>query len=191
MVKNNTIKSNGRHLIRILSFVSPYRLQASIAVLLLLMSVLTELVQPRLIQRVIDEGIAKGDMNVITVTVFIMIALAIFEAGMTIANTIMSVRVAQNFAHDVRSSTFRQIQKFSFGNLDKFQTGELVVRLSSDVSITQMMVMMLLRMFVRAPIMIVGSIVMMLSINLELAGIMLLLLPLTLVLAGVFVVKGH
>jgi len=155
------------------------------------MSVLAELIQPRLIQRVIDEGIARGDINVITVTVGIMIGLAAFEAGMTIVNTFTAVKVAQNFAHDVRSSAFRQIQRFSFGNLDRFQTGELVVRLSSDVNIAQMMVMMLLRMFVRAPLMIVGSIVMMLSINLRLAGIMLLLLPLTLVLAGVFVVKGQ
>lgn len=168
MGKKNAEKSNGRQLVRILSFVGPYRLQSIVAVLLLLGSVLAELVQPRLIQMVIDEGISAGDINVITVTVGIMIALAVFEAGMTIANTFMSVRVAQNFAHDVRSSVFRQIQKFSFGNLDKFQTGELVVRLSSDVNIMQMMVMMLLRIFVRAPIIIVGSIVMMLAINLQL-----------------------
>jgi len=191
MEKNNATKSNGRNIIRILSFVSPYRLEASVAVLLLLMAVLAELIQPRLIQRVIDEGIAKGDINVITITVGIMIALAVFEAGMTIANTFMSVKVAQSFAHDVRSSAFRQIQKFSFGNLDKFQTGELVVRLSSDVNIAQMIVMMLLRMFIRAPIMVVGSIAMMLTINLELAGIMLFLLPLTLVLAVIFVAKGQ
>src|SRR5512136_1551670 len=191
MGKKNAEKSNGRQLIRILSFVGPYRLQSIVAVLLLLGSVLAELVQPRLIQRVIDDGISAGDINVITVTVGIMIALAVFEAGMTIANTFMAVRVAQNFAHDVRSSVFRQIQKFSFGNLDKFQTGELVVRLSSDVNIMQMMVMMLLRIFVRAPIIIIGSIVMMLTINLQLASVMLLLLPLTLVLAGIFVAKGQ
>jgi ATP-binding cassette subfamily B multidrug efflux pump len=191
MGKKNAEKSNGRQLIRILSFVGPYRLQSIVAVLLLLGSVLAELVQPRLIQRVIDDGISAGNINVITVTVGIMIALAVFEAGMTIANTFMAVRVAQNFAHDVRSSVFRQIQKFSFGNLDKFQTGELVVRLSSDVNIMQMMVMMLLRIFVRAPIIIVGSIVMMLTINLQLASVMLLLLPLTLVLATIFVVKGQ
>jgi len=157
-------------------------------VLVLLIAVLIELIQPRLIQRVIDEGIAQGDLTVITVTVGIMIALAIVEAGITTANTYISVKVAQSFAHDVRSAAFRQIQKFSFGNLDKFQTGELVVRLSSDVNITQMIVMMLLRMFIRAPIMVVGSIVMMLTINLELAKIMLFLLPLTLILAIIFVV---
>lgn len=155
------------------------------------MSVLTELIQPQLIRRVIDEGITKSDMNIITVTVGLMIGLAILEAAMTIANTFTAVKVSQNFAHDIRSSVFRRIQKFSFGNLDKFQTGELVVRLSSDVNILQIMVMMLLRMFVRAPIMIVGSIIMMLSINLQLAGIMLLILPLTLVLASIFIVKGQ
>ena len=191
MAKNNAARSNGRNILRILSFVKPYRLQALAAVLLLLVAVLIELIQPRLIQRVIDEGIAQGDLTVITVTVGIMIALAIFEAGMTIANTFMSVKVAQSFAHDVRSSAFRQIQKFSFGNLDKFQTGELVVRLSSDVNIAQMIVMMLLRMFIRAPIMVVGSIIMMLTINLELAKIMLFLLPLTLILAIIFVAKGQ
>lgn len=190
-MRNKAEKSNGTHIVRILSFVKPYRLQAIVAVLFLLISVLAELIQPRLIQRVIDEGITKGDLNVITITVGLMIALAIFESGVTIANTFMAVKVAQSFAHDVRSSSFRQIQKYSFGNLDKFQTGELVVRLSSDVNIIQMMVMMLLRMLVRSPIIIVGSIAMMLSINLELAGIMILLLPLTLVLAGIFVVKGQ
>ncbi len=191
MTKNNTKKSNGKQLIRILSFTKPYRLQAAIAIIFLVMSVLTELIQPQLIRRVIDEGITKSDMNIITVTVGLMIGLAILEAAMTIANTFTAVKVSQNFAHDVRSSVFRRIQKFSFGNLDKFQTGELVVRLSSDVNILQIMVMMLLRMFVRAPIMIVGSIIMMLSINLQLAGIMLLLLPLTLVLASIFIVKGQ
>lgn len=120
-----------------------------------------------------------------------MIAIAVFDAIMTIANTFMSVKVAQNFAHDTRSSAFRQIQKFSFANLDKFQTGELVVRLSSDVNIVQMMVMMILRMVFRAPIIIAGSIAMMLSINLKLASVTLLLLPLTLVLAIIFVVKGQ
>ncbi len=191
MSKNNATKSSGRNILRILSFIRPYRLQSLVAVIVLLIAVLIELIQPRLIQRVIDEGIGQGDLTVITVTVGIMIILSIIEAGITIANTYISVKVAQSFAHDVRSSVFRQIQKFSFGNLDKFQTGELVVRLSSDVNITQMIIMMLLRMFIRAPLMIVGSIVMMLTINLELAKIMLILLPLTLIIAIVFVAKGQ
>ena len=191
MAENKAKKSNGKHLVRILSFTRPYLLQAIAAILLVVVSVIAELIQPRLIQTVIDEGIAQGNLSAITFTVGLMLAIAVFDALIITANTFMSVKVAQNVAHDTRSSVFRQIQKFSFGNLDKFSTGELVVRLSSDVNIVQMMVMMLLRMFVRAPILIGGSILMMLIINVQLASLMLLLLPLTLVLATIFVLKGQ
>ena len=191
MAENKAKKSNGKQLIRILSFIRPYWLQAVAAILLVVISVIAELVQPRLIQTVIDEGITQGNLSAITFTVGLMLAIAVFDALIITANTFMSVKAAQNVAHDTRSSVFRQIQKFSFGNLDRFSTGELVVRLSSDVNIVQMMVMMLLRMFVRAPILIAGSILMMLIINVQLASLMLLLLPLTLVLATIFVLKGQ
>ena len=191
MAGNKAKKSNGKHLIRILSFIRPYWLQATAAILLVVISVIAELIQPRLIQSVIDDGITQGNLGAITFTVGLMLTIAVFDAFIITANTFMSVKVAQNVAHDTRSSVFRQIQKFSFGNLDKFSTGELVVRLSSDVNIVQIMVMMLLRMFVRAPILIAGSILMMLLINVQLASLMLLLLPLTLVLATIFVLKGQ
>ena len=98
-----------------------------------------------------------------------MIGVALLAQAATIGNTFLAVRVAQSFAADVRSAAFHKIQKFSFGNLDKFQTGQLIVRLTSDVNSVQMMVMMGLRMFISAPIMIVGSIVIMFIINAELA----------------------
>ena len=189
--KQTSNKSKRGPMIRLLSYVGPYTKMAFIAVFLLVLSVIAELFQPRLIQSVIDNGIAKNNIPIITITVGMMVGLAVFETAMTIANTFISVKVAQSFAADVRSATFRRIQSFSFGNLDKFQTGELIVRLSSDVNIVQMVVMMMLRMFVRAPLMIVGSIAMMLAINVELAKVMLLILPLTLILAGVFVAKGQ
>ncbi len=110
---------------------------------------------------------------------------------MAIGNTFLSVRAAQGFAADVRSAIFRRIQSFSFGNLDKFQTGQLIIRLTSDVNIIQMMVMMGLRMFIRAPLMIVGSVLLMYSINAKLANIILLIMPFTLILSGIFVWKGQ
>ena len=117
--------------------------------------------------------------------------MALFEAVVSIGNTFLAVRVAQSFAADVRSAAFHKIQKFSFGNLDKFQTGQLIVRLTSDINSIQMMVMMGLRMFIRAPLMIIGSITIMFLINAELAKIVLLMLPFTLLLAGVFVFKAQ
>jgi ATP-binding cassette, subfamily B, multidrug efflux pump len=178
-------------IVRVLQFLNPYRKIALASIGMLSLSVLAELIVPRLLQRIIDEGIAQKDLWIIGTTALAMIIIAFIESAMTIGNTFFSVRVAQGFASDIRSALFRRIQSFSFGNLDKFQTGQLVIRMTSDINITQMMVMMGLRMFIRAPLMIVGSIIMMYSINSELANLIILLMPATLVLTGIFVWKAQ
>ena len=159
--------------------------------MMLAVSVLAELQIPKLLQSIIDKGIPNKDLYLIGTTALLMVVIAFMDAGMAIGNTFLSVRAAQGFAADVRSAVFRRIQGFSFGNLDKFQTGQLIIRLTSDINIVQMMVMMGLRMFIRAPLMIVGSVLIMYSINAELAGVTLLIMPLTLVFSGLFVWKGQ
>ena len=154
-------------------------------------SVIAELVEPALIQRIVDNGIGGMDMSIILGTMLMMLGIALLDALFTIGNTFLSVRASQSFAADVRSDTFRKIQTFSFGNLDDYQTGQLIVRLTSDVNTVQMVVLLGLRMFVRAPLMIIGSVALMLIANAELAGVVLLLLPLTLVFTVIFVVKAQ
>ncbi|MEM2094453.1 MAG: ABC transporter ATP-binding protein [Candidatus Bathyarchaeia archaeon] len=161
------------------------------AIVFLVGSVLSELMLPKLIQRLVDEGISRKEMNVILGTGITMIGIALLEALLTIGNTFLSVKTAQSFAADIRRLLFRKIQTFSFGNLDKFQTGQLIVRLTSDVNTVQQVVLLSLRMLVRAPLMITLSIALMLSTNVELARIVLLLLPLTLVGTAVFVTKAQ
>ena len=160
---HNGAKTGRSHILRIFSFVRPYWRTSIFAVFMLIASVLADLTIPTLIQRIIDQGIMPRDMNMILTTAALMIGVAFFEAAVSIGNTFLAVRVAQSFAADVRSAVFHKIQRFSFGNLDRFQTGQLIVRLTSDVNAVQMMVMMGLRMFIRAPIMVVGSITLMLS----------------------------
>lgn len=178
-------------MMRILSYLRPYWKPAALSVIMLSVSVIAELQIPRLLQSIIDTGIPNKDLYLIGTTAVLMVVIAFLDAGMAIGNTFLSVRAAQGFAADVRSAIFRRIQSFSFGNLDKFQTGQLIIRLTSDVNIIQMMVMMGLRMFIRAPLMIVGSVLLMYSINAKLADIILLIMPFTLILSGVFVWKGQ
>jgi len=178
-------------MMRILSYLRPYWKPAALSVIMLSVSVIAELQIPRLLQSIIDTGIPNKDLYLIGTTAVLMVVIAFLDAGMAIGNTFLSVRAAQGFAADVRSAIFRRIQSFSFGNLDKFQTGQLIIRLMSDVNIIQMMVMMGLRMFIRAPLMIVGSVLLMYSINAKLADIILLIMPFTLILSGVFVWKGQ
>jgi ATP-binding cassette, subfamily B, multidrug efflux pump len=178
-------------MMRALSYLKPYWKIALASVAMLSISVVIELQIPKLIQKIVDEGIANKDLTLIGVTAVMMVVLALMDAAMAIGNTFLSVRASQSFAADLRSAIFHRIQKYSFGNLDKFQTGQLIIRLTSDVNAVQMMVMMGLRMFVRAPLMIVGSVLMMYSVNAELAGIVLLIMPFTFVVSGLFVWKAQ
>ncbi len=164
---------------RLLVYIKPYQGVALWSMLLVLGSVGVDLMVPRLLARVIDQGIARRDMSVVLSTAGMMILAATISAVLAVANTTLSVRVAQSFGHDVRSALYRQVQGLSFGNLDRLQTGQLLVRLTSDVTMTQTLIQLALRMFIRAPLMIVGSIVAMTLTNRQLATVLVVLLPIT------------
>ena len=180
-----------RSLRRMFGFVKPYRVQAIIALILLLGMVGADLLVPRLTQRIIDRGIAAHDMHVIATTALIMVGVALISALFSIGNTILSVRVGQGFAADVRSSIVHKVQTFSFGNLDRLRTGKLLVRTTSDVNMVQSIVAMSLRILTRAPAWIVGSIVMLVITSKRLSIVMAGFLPLIAVLIFLFMRKAQ
>jgi ATP-binding cassette subfamily B protein len=162
---------------RMMYFLMPYRWQSLLAMVLLLGMVIADLLIPRLTQRVINEGVARGDMRTIGTMALLMMGAAILSAMFAVANTILSVRVAQNVGADLRSAIVHKVQTFSFGNLDRIQTGQLLVRATSDVSHVQMVVLMSLRILTRAPLWVLGSVFMLITTSTQLSLLMLALLP--------------
>ena len=172
---------------RIFRFVSPYKREAILAILFLGLVVVADLYVPALITTIIDDGVMNKDMDVIVNTSLLMIGASVLSAVLSIFNTLFSVRVARSFEADLRDAIFKKIQTFSFGNLDDFSTGQLLTRLTSDLSQVQIIIMMSLRMFTRAPLMFLGSFTIMFTTNFNLALVILALLPITLVLVLLFV----
>ena len=162
---------------RMIRFIQPYRKPAILSMVLLMGVVVADLLIPRLTQRVIDQGIARQDMGMIATTSLLMLGAALLSALFAIGNTLLSVRVAQSASADLRSAIVRKVQTFSFGNLDRIQTGQLLVRATSDVSQVQMIVQMSLRMLTRAPLWMMGSVVMLITTSARLALLMLALMP--------------
>ena len=171
---------------RMIHFVKPYWKASILALLLLLGMVASDLLIPRLTQRVVDEGIARHDMGTIWTTSLMMLGAAVLSALFAIANTVLSVRVGQGVSADLRSKIVRKVQTFSFGNLDRIQTGQLLVRATSDVNQVQMIIMMSLRILTRAPLWMIGSIIMLILTSPRLALMMSLLMPLILGLVWLF-----
>jgi ATP-binding cassette subfamily B protein len=180
-----------RFLRRTFCFVKPYRRRAILSMLLLVGVVVADLAIPRLTQRVIDEGIAQRNLGAIVTTAAVMLGAAVCSALFAIGNTLLSVRVAMNTGADIRSALVRKVQTLSFGNLDRIQTGRLLVRATSDVTRVQWIVQMSLRMFTRAPLWMLGSVFMLITTSTRLALLMLGLLPIILGMLAFFMLKAR
>ena len=176
---------------RILRFLKPYRRDSILALLLMVAMTAADLATPGLVQRIIDLGIAQNNMTVVRNTTLLMLGAGVVSALLTVGNSVLSVRVTQHFAADLRSALFRRVQSFSFGNLDHLQTGQLMVRLTSDVNQVQQIVLMSLRILTRAPLLLLGSFGLMILTSPQLALIMAALIPATTGMVLVFVAKGR
>lgn len=178
-----------RNLARLLSFVRPYARAAALALAVLVVLVALDLALPRLVQHVIDEGIAHGDRDVVVRTAAGMLGLAALSAVLAVVSNHLSVRVGEAVARDLREALFTRIQYFSFGNLDRQRTGELLVRLTSDVGAVKSLVQISLRIGTRAPLLMVGSLILMVRTSADLALLLVPLLLLTTGLIALFVAR--
>ena len=172
---------------RLAGFLRSYRLWVILAPLMMTIEVAMDLLQPLLIERIIDEGVAQSDLDVVRQTGLLMIGVAL--AGMIggVLCGIFAIRAAQGFGADLRGSLFRKVQDLSFGNLDRLETGGLITRLTNDVTQLTDTVGMLLRVMVRVPLLLVGSLIMATVISPRLALLFLVLMPLIAVVIGVII----
>ncbi|MDY6846985.1 MAG: ABC transporter ATP-binding protein [Chloroflexota bacterium] len=176
---------------KILPFLKKYRWQMIIAIAAMMVLSITDLLVPRQMQTIIDQGIANLDNQVVIRSSLLMIGLTIISLILAFVNTIFSVTVSESFAADLRNKAFSQIQKFSFSNLDNLQTSELLVRLTSDINIVKRSIQMTMRILIRAPLMLIGSLFMSITTSPRLAMLILVLIPAILVLVWVFSSKAR
>jgi len=176
---------------KILPFLKKYWVQITIAMLAMLILSIMDLLVPRQIQIIIDDGIANQDVGVVIRSSLLMISLALFSMVLAFVNTALAARVSEGFAADLRDQAFASIQTFSFANLDKLQTSDLLVRLTSDVNIVKSALMMTMRMLFRAPLLFVGSLIMLISTSAKLALLLLVLLPAILILVMILSKKAR
>jgi len=171
---------------RCLKFLKPYWRWMVLAPLLMTVEVAMDLLQPMLIERIVDVGIANLDLGLVVRTGLLMISLALIGAAGGITNGVFAAKASQGFGADLREALFRKVQTLSFANLDELETGRLVTNLTNDVTQVQTALHMLLRILVRAPLMLDGSLVLVILTTPQLVSLPLLLL--VVVLIGVLLI---
>ncbi|MBC5630315.1 ABC transporter ATP-binding protein [Clostridium sp. NSJ-6] len=148
-----------------------------LAVGCVMLEVLCDLLQPTLMSIIIDSGISTNDMNMVLKYGFIMIGVSIFGAFIAINRNRFATTVAQDFGAELRLDVFNKIQSFDFDNIDKFERGSLITRLTNDVTNIQNFIYGLMRIFVRAPLLAIGCIIMSIRLDFKMALIVLTIVP--------------
>lgn len=162
---------------RYLNYAKPYWFYFILAPIFKITEVICDIHLPLMAAEIVNLGIAQGDVKLIQDIATKMMAIVILSWIGGIGACYFAAKASVNSACDLRADLFRQIQKFSFSNIDKFPTGSLITRLTNDISQLQDAVVTALRMAIRAPGILIGSIIMAIRINSDLAVVFLVIIP--------------
>ncbi len=176
-------------ILKLLPYIKPYWKRALLSLALLSALVVMDLSIPRLIQRIIDQGIAKHNQALVIHTALLMLGISALSTLIALGNNLFSIQVGEGAARDIRRTLFKKIQSFSFGNLDRMQTGQLMVRLTNDINALKSLIQVSLRIGTRAPLLMIGSLILMIRTSPSLALTMLPLLLITSVAIAFFIFK--
>ncbi|MFW5745648.1 MAG: ABC transporter transmembrane domain-containing protein, partial [Spirochaetota bacterium] len=175
-------------LLRLFRYLRAYRGVVLISLVLTLLATGMNLVQPEIIQRAVDFGISQGDVRSVLVSALLLFVAAVLTGGLHMASGVLLVRAGQGMSYDIRNDLYNRVMSFSFGNLDRWRTGELLVRTNSDVNTIRMFIRLGLLMMIQSIVTLVGSLAFMYAKNPQLSRIMVVVLPGTL---AVFFIFAH
>lgn len=177
--------------VKLSKYLKPYALFAVLTPLAMVGEVLGDLLQPKLMSKIVDDGVLGQDMDLIIRTGLLMLLVLIGGGACGIAASAFGGIASQSFSRDLRVDVFKRVMGLSFEQTDKFTTGSLVTRLTADITAIQQMVDFMLRMLVRDSLLFFGGIIMMLTLNVRFGIIILCALPVEIIMMIVILKKAN
>lgn len=177
--------------VKLSKYLKPYALFAVLTPLSMVGEVLGDLLQPKLMSKIVDDGVLGQDMNLIIRTGLLMLLVLIGGGACGIAASAFGGIASQSFSRDLRVDVFKRVMGLSFEQTDKFTTGSLVTRLTADITAIQQMVDFMLRMLVRDSLLFFVGIIMMLTLNVRFGIIILCALPVEIIMMIIILKKAN
>ncbi len=172
------------------SYLKPYLGVVGLAVVCMVVDVTTEVLQPLLMARIVGEGIEQGNLQAVWTTGLLMVAVALICIVAAIGNSRFSAYAGAGFAANLRRGLFDKVQELSFQNIDRFYTASLTKRLTNDVTQLQNVCTMGMRLLIRAPLMLVFSVVMAIRLSPSLSTVLAVATPILLLFVGLIITKA-
>ena len=176
---------------KLAKYIKQYKKDAILTPIFVVFEVVLEVLIPFLMAKIIDVGIQNNDLNYIFKLGIILVVSALLSLTFGMLSGRYASKASAGFAKNLRQGMFYNIQNYSFTNIDKFSTSSLVTRLTTDVTNVQMAFQMIIRILVRAPIMLIFALVMAFSINSKLALIFVVTMPILAVVLFTIAIKAH
>ena len=164
-------------MLKLLKYLKKYWFFAIMTPLTMVLEVWVDLKQPDLLSRIVDDGVQKGNIDLIKSTGLLMLGLVFLGGLAGLSSAFFGSTASQSFGRDLRNAAFRKVMSLSLEQADDFTTGSLVTRLTNDITAVQNMVNMGLRFFVRAPLTFIGGIIMALGISWKFGVVIAVALP--------------
>lgn len=162
---------------KIISYMAPYKWAAFIAFSLMIIELMVEIIQPLIIGKIIDDGVMKGDLHTIMYWGLVMVGLGVLAFIAGISNGFFSAHAAQSFGYDLRIALFKKVQTLSMGSFLKIPTSSMITRMTNDVTQVQNVFFMSMRFMLRAPLVVIGSLIMAFFVNAYLAMFLVIGMP--------------
>ncbi|MBL4931286.1 ABC transporter ATP-binding protein [Clostridium paridis] len=162
-----------------------------LAVLFLTLEALCDLLQPTIMSRIVDIGVAEKNMDYVIKLGGIMLLVTLVGAIAASTRNIIATNVSQNFGAELRLDLYKKIQSFSSKNIDEFDRASLITRLTNDVNQIQVFANGLMRIFVKAPLLCIGSLFMVIRLNYRLALILLAVIPVVFIIISLNMKIGY
>jgi ATP-binding cassette subfamily B multidrug efflux pump len=157
----------------------------------LMLEILADLMQPTIMAKIIDVGVVNNQMDYVWKMGGLMLLITAIGAIGASGRNIISSQVSQNFGADLRADLFRKIQSLSFENIDRFDKASLVTRLTNDVIQVQNFVNGLMRIFMKAPLLCIGSLIMVIRLDPHLSIVLAVVVPIVALLIMLNVKLGY
>lgn len=161
-----------------------------VALLLMLTELAVELLQPLLMAKIIDDGILKENYSIVTFWGAVMLGLSLLAFASGIINSFYAAHVSQGFGFEIRKQLFTKVQSFTFEKLSKFPASSLITRMTNDITQLQNTLFMGLRIMLRAPLLVIGSVIMSFFVNAALATVFAFVIPVVIILLIWIMKKG-
>ncbi len=173
---------------KLVKYLKPYWFFAIMTPLTMIGEVFIDLMLPTLMSKIVDEGVLGHNFELIIKTGLLMLLLAVCGGICGVGSSAFSGATSHSFSRDLRNDAFSKVMNLSFQQTDKFTTGSLVTRLTTDINLIQQFVDLVLRMFVRSFMMFAGGIIMMLKLNVDFGIVLVCALPIELI--AMFIIIG-